>query len=504
MANDRNSYGSILKAIGLFGGTKVFQIIVGIIKNKLVAILLGPAGMGVVGMLTSTTNLIGSLTGFGLSTSTVRDISAAYNSGNSERIGRVVAILRKLVWATGLLGALITIVFANYLSEFAFGTEDYSTSFRLISVILLFNQLTIGQNALLQGTFHYKYLAKASLLGSVIGLFISVPLYYLWGADAIVPVIIISSLTTFLLAFFYARKIGIPHVTVNFKDIMTDGRTMIVLGAVLAATSAFRLGGEYIKRAFISNYGNIADVGLFIAGSAIVTQYIDVILSSMSTDYMPRLSAVSSDKDVFNEIINRQIKLMVTMILPFIILFIVFARELVVILYSSEFLAIISMIEWMMLSMFFRAISWCLSFSFVAKGESKFFFWNEVVTAIYSLLFSMAGYFFAGFMGLGIAFLLTYLSYTVQLYIFAKRKFDFRFSPDCIKLILKQVLLLVPVFIIIEILEVSYIRYIFGASFFLIICYLTYVEMNKMIPIRNALNGIKNKLIHKSHKNDKD
>lgn len=495
MSEDRNSYNSILKAIGLFGGVKVFQIIVGIIKNKVVAILLGPVGMGIVGMFNSTTTLISSFTGFGLGTSTVRDISLAYSSGDNRSIGRVIAILRKLVWATGLLGAIITFILADYLSIWAFGNSEYSLAFRFLSVILIFDQLTVGQTALMQGTFHYGFMAKASLYGSIAALILSLPLYYFWGEKAIVPVIIISSFATLLLSVFYANKIDIPKEKVTLRDVLTDGRTMIVLGIVLAATSAFRLGGTFLQRSFISNFGSIADVGLYVAGSAIATQYIDVILGAMSNDYAPRLAAISKNNEVFNETINRQMKLMVTITQPFIVLFIIFARELVVLLYSNEFLPIVVMIEWMMFSMFLRAMSWCLSFSFVAKGESKAFFWNESISTLYSLGFSVLGYFYAGFVGLGISFLLGYLCYTIQMYLLARKKFGFRFSEDSLKLIFKQAVLLTMAFIIMEVLNPSIWRYLIGIVVLSLICYVTYIEMNKMIPVKDMLQSIKNRFL---------
>ena len=65
------SYRQIVKATSLFGGVQFFQIIISVIRSKFVAILLGPAGMGVVGLLTATTGLVAGLTNFGLGTSAV-------------------------------------------------------------------------------------------------------------------------------------------------------------------------------------------------------------------------------------------------------------------------------------------------------------------------------------------------------------------------------------------------------------------------------------------------
>ena len=43
---EKNTYSHILKYTGIFGGVQGLNILVGIVRNKLVALLLGPAGMG--------------------------------------------------------------------------------------------------------------------------------------------------------------------------------------------------------------------------------------------------------------------------------------------------------------------------------------------------------------------------------------------------------------------------------------------------------------------------
>lgn len=61
------------------------------------AVLLGRFGMGISGMITSSKSIISSLTGFGLHTSGVRDVSLAYSSGDKNRIGRIVFVSKRLV-----------------------------------------------------------------------------------------------------------------------------------------------------------------------------------------------------------------------------------------------------------------------------------------------------------------------------------------------------------------------------------------------------------------------
>src|SRR4051794_12211349 len=125
MSDPQASYRQIIKATSIFGGVQVFTIILSIIRSKFIAVLLGPAGMGIAGLLTTTTGLINSLTNFGLGTSAVRDVAFANSTGNESRIAIVIIVLKRLVWATGILGTLVILVFSPWLSQFTFGNRDY-------------------------------------------------------------------------------------------------------------------------------------------------------------------------------------------------------------------------------------------------------------------------------------------------------------------------------------------------------------------------------------------
>ena len=324
MSEDRNSYGQIFKAVGLFGGTKVFQILIGIIKTKCVALLLGPVGMGIVGLITSGLQMIKSLTSFGLDTSSIREISRSYTSGDEYRASRTVSVFRKIVVLTGILGAFTVFILSDYLSRISFGNNDYSLAFKIVSITLLFDQLCVGQTALMQGTFHYKLMARSALIGSILGLVISIPMYFLWKEDAIVPVIIITSVTALCLSWYYSRKIEIAVVNVSFKEALIEGKPMLLLGLAIALAGIARVGKVYGLRLFISNWGGLAEVGLYTSAMNISIQYVDVVLASMGSDYSPRLAAITDNKPLFIETINKQIKVICSLLKPLVTIFIVF------------------------------------------------------------------------------------------------------------------------------------------------------------------------------------
>ena len=79
----KNHYSQILKYTGLFGGIQGLNVLVGLVRNKLVALLLGPQGMGLSALFSSSVKLVSDSTNLGLGVSAVREIADAYSQGRS-------------------------------------------------------------------------------------------------------------------------------------------------------------------------------------------------------------------------------------------------------------------------------------------------------------------------------------------------------------------------------------------------------------------------------------
>ncbi|MGA2331881.1 MAG: hypothetical protein ABSG75_08985 [Syntrophales bacterium] len=57
----QNSYRQIFKSTTLIGRSQVINVYLGIIRTKILAVLLGPSGVGIIGIYTSITGLVGTL-----------------------------------------------------------------------------------------------------------------------------------------------------------------------------------------------------------------------------------------------------------------------------------------------------------------------------------------------------------------------------------------------------------------------------------------------------------
>ena len=492
--SNTSSYRSIFKATSLFGGVQVYQILISIIKSKFVAILLGPAGVGIQGLFTSATQFVKSLSSFGLAQSAIRNVSEAQSTGNTDRVNLVVTVLRRLVWITGILGTLIVIVFSPVLSRTTFGNDDYIIPLIFLSVTLLIDQLFAGQNVVLQGMRRLKDLAKASAYGATVSLIVTIPIYYFFGIKGIVPTLILNSIITLFFSWYYSRKIKIEKVSVDNKTVFIEGKGMLQMGIAMSISGIIVFLRSYVLRSFIRMEGGVDAVGLYAAGFTIMSSYAGLVFNAMSTDYYPRLASVNKDNSRCSEIMNQQAEIGLLILAPLMAICVVFVPIIVQVLYSSSFMGANDYIIWCALGMLFKLASWAISFVFVAKGESKLFIINETCSGIYTLLLSLLGYHIGGLTGMGGAFMVGYLIYTIQVYSVSRLRYGFRFTYGFIKQFSIQFVLVASCLAVVFFSPGKIVLYSLGSLLVLLSSLYSIKGLDQRIGIRSFINS-------KLHKN---
>lgn len=488
MNKEKKSYKDIIKATSIFGGVQVVSIIFKIIGSKFVAVLLGPSGIGILGLLNSSIAFISSITNFGIGASGVKDIAEAESSGNHGDVRLISKVIKRIVWLTGTFGALFTIIFSSLISKLTFGNTDYTYAFMLLSITLLINQISIGQKVLLQGLRKINFLAKATLFASFLGVALTIPLYYFYGENGIIPGIIVTSIVTLAVTWFFSNKLKIIDVTLSFKETFFHGKNMMFMGFMISLGAMMTAGAAYVIRIYINKNGGTTEVGLFNAGFAIINTYVGLVFTAMATDYYPRLAAVAKDNNLTRKTINQQAEISLLILSPILLIFLVFIKWFVVLLYSDKFIAVNSMIYWAALGVFFKAVSWSIGFVFLSKGESKLYFWNELLSTIYTLGFNILGYYFMGLEGLGISFLICYFIHFIQVYTVTRIKFQFKLENGLIKIFFIQFSLAILGFLVTNNLATIG-RYSFGVLLILLSFYISYKQLDKKLEISKIIKN---------------
>ena len=486
----KSTYRSIAKANTILGSVQILTIIIGIIRSKLVALLLGPVGVGLMGLYQSTIDLVRSATNMGISTSAVRDVAIAKGTNNELELQKTQSVISKIVWVTGALGMGVMLIGAPWLSEITFGNREYTWAFRILSIIPLIAQLTVQHNVTLQGTRAMKRLASASIWGGLVGLFINVPMFYIWGEDAIIPALIIVAVASLAIAWYNASKLNISSVVTTWSEVFTRGRSMVKMGFLIGLTGLLDMTAIYIVKIYVQKWGELAEVGLYTAGFAIVQSYVNLVFRAIGTDYYPRLSAISNNKEEYCDAINKQFEILILVLTPMVLIFMSFSSELLHLLYSTKFQPAKMMICWMAFGMLFRAYSWCPGFMFLAKSDSKLYFILYILAFALELLLYLSGYYYLGLTGIGIAFGLQYVITTTYTLVIIRHRYSFKYGWRQNRLMLISVLSGFLVLITIYAISARWGYFVFfaiilGVSFF------CYKELNKRLNIVSLIKSKK-------------
>ena len=397
----KSSYRSIMKGTAIFGGTQLYNVLVGIVRGKLVAMILGPVGIGVSTLFTSALAPIQQFATLGMPLSAVRDISGECNDEKKKIIAKS---FRMMLTVAAFVGVAITLLTSGLLSQVTFGDYTYTYSFFALSLVVFFSVLTQGENTILQGYRRLKSLALRSIIGSTAGLVIGVPLYYLYGMDGIVPAMIVLAIVTYIVCLYGTRQIDLETRRLTWTEAWNNSITFISFGLTMMAAVILGFLSTYSLNIVIRYFGTIADVGLFQAANSIINQYMGMVFAAMATDYYPHLTSIIKDRAGVMELVKEQGEIVLFIVTPIAVIIIITAPLIIKILLTSEFYAVTDIIRYMGLGVILKAAVFPLGYISIAHGDKKFYFCMEGVwTNMKTFLLFAVCYYIWGFTGLGYA-----------------------------------------------------------------------------------------------------
>lgn len=480
---DKKSYGEILKSTGIIGGAQVIVILIGIIRTKIIAVILGPLGYGISSSLQATVDLMRQATGFGLNYSAVREISQEAISNDKQAKGRILTVLKRWAIYTGLLGVVLTVAMCLPLSWYAFDNADYKWHIAAIAIVLLLTSVSSAQVAVLQGFRQLRNMALSSIFGALTGTVVVVPLYFVYGISAIVPGMILSAITSLGISWYYARRIKYPKVDLTFKQTLRGGIGMAKLGFYLVATSFIVTLIMYTIRAFIVRRMDIEAVGWFQSSWSIANMYIGVVLGAMGADFFPRLSAIHQDNTASNKLINQQLEMVLVIISPLLIGMIAAGPLVINILYSGKFDAATPLLQWQLAGGLLTVVSWCLGVMYLSKNKGHYALITESIWAIAYFLFIVLTWDVLGFLSLGVGYVVATLIKTIIVIVAVRKLGNFNFERRSLGKFLVYLLLMTAVLVTINLFD-GIVQYAINGVIFIIGLMYSYRKINEMFPVK--------------------
>lgn len=421
------SYQHILKYTGMFGGVQGLNIGLGLVRTKLIALLLGPSGMGLASLFNTTVGFVSQATNLGVSFSAVRHLSSLYDAGDVSALAHFVKVVRGWSLLTALLGMLVCVMIGPLLSQTTFAWGNHSLHFMLLAPAVGMLAITGGETAILKAMRSLGALASVQVLAVVAALLISIPIYYFFGESGIVPVIVLMALATMLLTVRHSYRL-VPLQLSGAKGMLGEGMEMVRLGVAFTLAAVIGSASELFIRSYLNVVGDLDVLGLYNAGYMLTFTYAGMVFSAMEADFFPRLSGVQHDIAATNECVNRQMEVSLLLLSPMLAALMLSLPILIPLLFSAQFLPVVEMGQVATLAMYLKVMTLPVAYITLARGYSLSYLFLETSYYVAFVVLFIVGYEHWGLYGTGVAVALAHLFEYVLVNGYAYKKYGYRFS----------------------------------------------------------------------------
>ncbi len=433
MSDLQSSYRQILRSTSIIGGSSVLNILIGLVRVKVLAVLLGPVGIGLAGLYTSIMGTATSVAGCGLGSSGVRQIAEA--GGEEQTLSRV----RRALWyanlVLGILGMIALWVVREPVSRWVFGDNSHATAVGWLGLGVLLTLIAGSQTALLQGLRRIGDMARVSVLGSLLGTVAGIGLIGLFGQEGILAYVLVIPAISVGVAWYFVARLPQPvRELPSFTALTQQWRVMLGLGMAFMTTGLMNNLTQLAVRALVTRDLGLEATGYFQAAWAISVTYVGLVLGAMGADYYPRLTQAIQNQEQANRLVNEQARVALLLAGPMLLGMVAFTPLVIDLLYAPTFGPAMEILRWQMLGNLLKVASWPMGFILLARGEGRLFFLTDSTALVFYLLGVWFGPVF-GLVATGVMFLLMYTLYFALVYAVVARINRFRWDAGNLKLL---------------------------------------------------------------------
>lgn len=413
----------LIKVFSFTGLSTLVKLITSYVTVKVVASIIGPSGIALVGQLQNFINILTTLGGGGINNGVVKYVSE-YKDDEDELQKYLRNGLKITIYLSFFVGILL-IVTSQYLGKWILLDNKYSYIFVFFGVCLFLLSLNNYFLSILNGFKEFRRFVILNIITSIIGLIFTVSLvlmYHIKGA--LIATVSYQSVVLFFTIFYLRRS---PWFKINIlwgqwnKDIVKKYLSYSLMALVSAATLPV---SQLIVRGFIIKNFSMDAAGYWEGMNRISALYLMFITTSFSVYYLPRLSEIK-EKHLLKREIVKVYKIITPIISGSLLLIFLLKDLLITFLFSKEFYPMIDFFLWQLIGDFFKIMSWILAFIMVAKSMTKLYIITEI---IFSLLFVGLSVLFINYFGvIGVtqAYCLNYFLYFLTMaFIFRKLLFN--------------------------------------------------------------------------------
>jgi len=394
-----------------------------LISNKVVAVYVGPAGVALLGQFSNFTSILLTVSTGGINVGVTKYISEYKNS--TAKLNAILNASCKITLWFAVPLSLFLFVAHEQLAVFVFKKTEYSNLFIIFAVMLILFALNSLLMSILTGFKEVRKLTTANIVGSIIGLFLTILFTMTMGLyGALLSMIVTQGVVFFVTLYFV---IGSSWWKFDFIRQKIDRQELAKLFkfSLMALTSAATIPvSQMIIRNHLGTSISWDAAGYWQAMWRLSEIYLTFVTVSFSVYYVPRLSEIFAEHDLRKEILYG-FKIIMP-IIGFGCLSVYVLKDFIItVLFTEKFLPMRQLFAFQLVGDFFKITSWILGNVVVAKAMTKTYIATEIFATLNLLGMTFICVHFFGLVGVTYAYTFCYICHlTIFLIIFRKLLFS--------------------------------------------------------------------------------
>lgn len=409
-----------LRATAILSSGTVVKIAAGLVVAKAWAVLVGPAGVGSLGLMQSLVGLVAIAAGAGVGTGVVRLGAAALGHGERAEVDAIIRAALVLSTVGAALAALAVVVFRDPLGRTLLGSSLVFGDAVWLGAGVGLTLLTATQLGILNAHQRVGALARATIWGSLGAATVGILVLWQMRSGGLVQAYVAGLLVTLAASTWeLARSLGRPARPIARAAVQAAARRLLRFGVPFTASTVVGTGVTLALPIVVLHVLDIQAVGMYRAALTVTAGYLGFLIASMGQDYYPRLSA-AADSDV-SRIVNEQLRLVLLVGAPVILVAQAASVWIVPIIYAPSFAPAVRVLEWQLTGELFRFWSFGFAFVILARNSSALYFAIEAIGGALLFVGTWAGLTLLGLVGSGIGFMMAYIGYAGVVWIIVRR-----------------------------------------------------------------------------------
>jgi O-antigen/teichoic acid export membrane protein len=399
----------LFKVFSFTAISTLVKMFTGLISVKVVAILIGPSGIALLGQLNNFASIAMIVASAGINNGI-----AEYRE-SKEDIQKLLSTALKITVLASLLCGFTMVAFNQYLSRKVMLSEDYGYVFLIFGISIVLYALNALIASILNGFKEFKLFVYVSIAGSILGLIFTLAFVFFWGLKGALISAVSFQSVMFFVSLYMVRKLDWAKSSFfNLKIDKDKANKYLKYSLMTLVTAITAPVAQMALRGYVISSISAVEAGWWEGMNRISNMYLLVITTSFSVYYLPRLSEITDDKELRLEILKAFKIVVPILLMGFTVVY--FSRFLVIrLLFSNEFLGMEKLFIWQLLGDFFKICSWLLAYLMIAKTMTKQFIISEIFfTALFlAIAFYLIG--MTGTVGITQAYTINYFAYFIAM-----------------------------------------------------------------------------------------